>query len=50
MWDGLDEYSIFEKNFSLIYLPVNGAAVIFLLNVILGLEGLIKVARYSFLQ
>ena len=32
MWDGLDEYSIFEKNCSLIYLPVNGAAVIFLPN------------------
>ena len=28
----LDEYYIFEKNCSLIYLPVNGAAVIFLLN------------------
>ena len=32
MWDGLDEYYIFEKNCSLIDLPVNGAAVIFLLN------------------
>ena len=28
MWDGLDEYFIFEKNCSLIYLHVNGAAVV----------------------
>ena len=40
MWDGLDEYSIFEKNCSLIYLPVNGAAVIFLLTVFIRLTAL----------